>query len=168
MARPATTYWDYIQVERLLELQGGLDHDERGLANDEVLFITVHQVFELWFKLIHRELRSGDTVEVLTSSAQRPSRDWLHFVKTSKARSIVRRTIRAEEHASSVALGKDILEKEYRRNRVRKPDDEVLEEAARRFGMGGEEDLLAAFDRSGVSGARFAKQAGIKYQTFAN
>src|SRR5687768_4958960 len=59
MARPATTYWDYIQVERLLALQGGLDQDETGLANDEVLFITVHQVFELWFKLIHRELRSA-------------------------------------------------------------------------------------------------------------
>ncbi|HET9582032.1 MAG TPA: bifunctional (p)ppGpp synthetase/guanosine-3',5'-bis(diphosphate) 3'-pyrophosphohydrolase [Gemmatimonadota bacterium] len=100
---------------------------------------------------LHRELRSGDTVEVLTSSAQRPSRDWLHFVKTSKARSIVRRTIRAEEHASSVALGKDILEKEYRRNRVRKPDDEVLEEAARRFGMGGEEDLLAALGRGDLT-----------------
>ena len=58
MARPATNYWDYIQVENLLSLQGGLDRDERKLENDEVLFITVHQVFELWFKLIHRELRS--------------------------------------------------------------------------------------------------------------
>src|SRR5687767_10165424 len=58
MTRPATTYWDYIQVEELLALQGGLDHDESRLGNDEVLFITVHQIFELWFKLIHRELRS--------------------------------------------------------------------------------------------------------------
>lgn len=59
MTRPATTYWDYIQVEKLLALQGGLDRDESGLANDEVLFITVHQIFELWFKLIYRELRSA-------------------------------------------------------------------------------------------------------------
>ncbi|MEO6709258.1 MAG: tryptophan 2,3-dioxygenase family protein [Planctomycetota bacterium] len=59
MTRPATNYWDYIQVEKLLELQGGLDRDESKLANDEVLFITVHQVFELWFKLVHRELRSA-------------------------------------------------------------------------------------------------------------
>ncbi len=58
MTRPATSYWDYIQVENLLSLQGGLDRDERALPNDEVLFITVHQIFELWFKLIHRELRS--------------------------------------------------------------------------------------------------------------
>jgi len=52
-------YWDYIRVEELLDLQGGVDHDEGPLSNDEVLFITVHQVFELWFKLILRELRSA-------------------------------------------------------------------------------------------------------------
>jgi len=50
-------YWDYIRVEELLALQTGLAGNEDELANDEVLFITVHQVFELWFKLILRELR---------------------------------------------------------------------------------------------------------------
>jgi tryptophan 2,3-dioxygenase len=59
MPRPATTYWDYIRVEELLALQGGLDRDESRIANDEVLFITVHQVFELWFKLIYREMRAS-------------------------------------------------------------------------------------------------------------
>jgi tryptophan 2,3-dioxygenase len=57
-ARP-TNYWDYIQVEELLALQGGLERDDSKLANDEVLFITVHQVFELWFKLVLREMRSA-------------------------------------------------------------------------------------------------------------
>lgn len=51
-------YWDYIRVEELLDLQGGLEESEEGLTDDEVLFITVHQVYELWFKLIVRELRS--------------------------------------------------------------------------------------------------------------
>src|SRR5688572_20180692 len=50
-------YWDYVRVEELLALQNGLAADESELSNDEVLFITVHQVFELWFKLILRELR---------------------------------------------------------------------------------------------------------------
>ncbi|QDU69921.1 tryptophan 2,3-dioxygenase family protein [Engelhardtia mirabilis] len=49
-------YWDYIRVEELLALQGGLASDETGLSNDEVLFISVHQVYELWFKLVLREL----------------------------------------------------------------------------------------------------------------
>lgn len=56
--RPAT-YWDYIRVEDLLALQSGLEHDESKLSNDEVLFITVHQVFELWFKLMLREIRTA-------------------------------------------------------------------------------------------------------------
>lgn len=53
------SYWDYIRVEELLDLQGGREDDEGRLSNEEVLFITVHQVFELWFKLILRELRSA-------------------------------------------------------------------------------------------------------------
>lgn len=52
----ATNYWDYIRVEPLLRLQGGLEDDESKLADHEVVFIVVHQVFELWFKLALREL----------------------------------------------------------------------------------------------------------------
>jgi len=55
----AISYWDYIRTEELLALQGGIPRDERQLGNDEVLFITVHQVFELWFKLVLRELRTA-------------------------------------------------------------------------------------------------------------
>jgi tryptophan 2,3-dioxygenase len=54
-ARPIA-YWEYIRVQELLALQGGIPNDEKQLSNDEVLFITVHQVFELWFKLVLREL----------------------------------------------------------------------------------------------------------------
>ena len=54
-----TTYWDYIQVDKLLDLQGGLPDKGEDPDNHEVLFITVHQVFELWFQLILRELGSA-------------------------------------------------------------------------------------------------------------
>jgi GTP pyrophosphokinase len=100
---------------------------------------------------LHKELRSGDMVEILTQSNQRPSRDWLHFVKTSKARQLVRRTIREEEYASSLALGKELLEKEYRRNRVRRPDDERLDETAGAFHLAGTEDLYAALGRGDLT-----------------
>ena len=53
-----TSYWDYIRVEELLRLQGGLGDDDAKLTNHEVTFITVHQVFELWFRLVIRELES--------------------------------------------------------------------------------------------------------------
>lgn len=49
-------YWSYIRVEDLLALQGGLEEDESQLGNDEIVFITVHQVYELWFKLMLREM----------------------------------------------------------------------------------------------------------------
>lgn len=49
-------YWDYIRVDELLALQGGVDHDDTSLKNDEVMFIVVHQIYELWFKIILREL----------------------------------------------------------------------------------------------------------------
>ena len=49
-------YWDYIRVEDLLALQAGVDADERLLSDDEVRFIVIHQVDELWFKLVLRAL----------------------------------------------------------------------------------------------------------------
>jgi tryptophan 2,3-dioxygenase len=52
-------YWEYIHVEELLGLQGGFDGDESKVGNDETLFIVVHQVYELWFKLILRELQTA-------------------------------------------------------------------------------------------------------------
>ncbi|MGB0330246.1 MAG: tryptophan 2,3-dioxygenase family protein, partial [Planctomycetota bacterium] len=51
--KPApTTYWDYIRVEELLSLQQGLATDDEEITNEEALFVTVHQVYELWFKLV--------------------------------------------------------------------------------------------------------------------
>ncbi len=58
MARKATTYWQYIKVEELVSLQGGLEASDAGLDNDEVMFITIHQIDELWLKLALRELVS--------------------------------------------------------------------------------------------------------------
>jgi tryptophan 2,3-dioxygenase len=54
----AITYWQYIKTEELLSLQHGIDDDESKLGNDEVMFITIHQIDELWFKLVLRELVS--------------------------------------------------------------------------------------------------------------
>jgi len=50
-------YWDYLRLDQLLSIQGGLEGDEANLMPDELHFIVVHQAFELWFKLVIRELR---------------------------------------------------------------------------------------------------------------
>lgn len=57
MQEPPDTYWDYLRLIPLLKLQSGMEQDDSRLSEDELHFIVVHQVFELWLKLVLRELR---------------------------------------------------------------------------------------------------------------
>lgn len=57
MTGPDITYWDYLQLNKILTAQGGVSNNESDVTNDELHFIVIHQVFELWFKLAIRELR---------------------------------------------------------------------------------------------------------------
>lgn len=61
------------------------------------------------------KLRNGDRVEIITSKQKRPSRDWLAFVKTSKARSKIVAFLNSAEKAGSLQLGQALLEKELLR-----------------------------------------------------
>jgi tryptophan 2,3-dioxygenase len=56
MADTPLSYWDYLQLDTLLALQGGADGDDRALVPDELLFVITHQTYELWFKQVLREL----------------------------------------------------------------------------------------------------------------
>lgn len=53
----ALTYWDYLRLDQLLDLQSGVDADESEQLPDELHFIVVHQAYELWFKLVLRSVR---------------------------------------------------------------------------------------------------------------
>lgn len=55
------------------------------------------------------KLNSGDIVEVITSKTQKPSKDWLNFAVSSKARNKIRSFLRQEQRASSRKIGKDLL-----------------------------------------------------------
>ena len=72
---------------------------------------------------LSRELRNGDAIEILTNTKQRPTRDWLAFVKTSRARQSIRHWIRREEFESASKLGKDLLEREMKKARLALPSD---------------------------------------------
>ncbi|UCG76729.1 MAG: bifunctional (p)ppGpp synthetase/guanosine-3',5'-bis(diphosphate) 3'-pyrophosphohydrolase [Gemmatimonadota bacterium] len=96
---------------------------------------------------LSRPLRNGDTVEIITSDSQTPSRDWLGFVRTSRARSKINQWIRREQYESAVHLGKEILNREWKRLRKR-PDDDAVARAAGELAIeGGIEGLYAAVGR---------------------
>src|SRR5689334_19951985 len=61
---------------------------------------------------LRSKLRNGDVVEVMTNPSQHPSKDWLDFVVTGRARSKIRTYLRAEQRDKSLKLGKELLEKE--------------------------------------------------------
>jgi GTP pyrophosphokinase len=63
-------------------------------------------------------LRNGDIVEILTSARQHPSKDWLDFVKTPRARTKIRQWIKREERDESINLGKELLEKSIEQNQL--------------------------------------------------
>ncbi len=104
-----------------------------------------------------RALKNGDTVEILTSDNQRPNRDWLSFVRTSRARHRIRNWIRDEEHESATQLGKEILAREWRRRKAR-PSDSDLERAADRLSiLGGVDALHATVGRGDIGIAKVVR-----------
>jgi guanosine-3',5'-bis(diphosphate) 3'-pyrophosphohydrolase len=94
-------------------------------------------------------LESGDTVEIITSPSARPSEDWLKVLKSSEAKGKVRHWLRLASQEDSVALGKEILEKELKKNRLTAPDD--LTDIAVAMGLQSEEQLVAGIGRGEVS-----------------
>ncbi len=60
-------------------------------------------------------LQNGDRVEILTSKTQVPSKDWLKFVVTNKAKSKIRQFVKDEQRKNSLAMGKELVEKEFRK-----------------------------------------------------
>jgi GTP pyrophosphokinase len=61
------------------------------------------------------QLRNGDTLEIITTPNQKPNKDWLKLVKTSRAKTKIRHCLRKEQRDRALALGKDLLEKGLRK-----------------------------------------------------
>lgn len=64
---------------------------------------------------LNHELQSGQRVEVLTANNHTPSKDWLNFVQTSRAKAKIRQWIKTEQREQSITLGKTICEKDFRK-----------------------------------------------------
>jgi len=99
---------------------------------------------------LHRELKNGDTVEILTGPNARPSRDWLAHVRTGRARQKIRQWVRQEEESVSLSLGREILTREVRRRRLEPPSAEQLEGAAETLSLADGRGLEIAVGRGDV------------------
>jgi GTP pyrophosphokinase len=95
---------------------------------------------------LRTRLNNGDIVEILTQPGHAPSRDWLNFVVTSRARNKIRHFIQSEEKARSVELGRRLFDKDVRRFAVDRAllTDEALSKVAGDFGSTKIDDLYAA------------------------
>src|SRR4026209_347877 len=92
-------------------------------------------------------LRSGDTVEIIATPQQAPTRDWLKWVKTPRAKAKIRNWLKAQQRERSVLLGKEILESDLHRYQLDYAglrSSDKIGWLTKELGMKDEEALLAA------------------------
>ena len=95
---------------------------------------------------LRTRLSNGDIVEIVTQPGHVPSRDWLTFVVTNRARNKIKHFIQTQEKTRSIELGKRLLDKDVRRFQIDKTllDPDTLAKAGTDFGAQRLEDLYAA------------------------
>jgi GTP pyrophosphokinase len=96
---------------------------------------------------LRTRLKNGDIVEIITQSGHRPSRDWLNFVATSRARNKIKHLIHSEEKTRAVELGRKLFDKEARRydlNPKTIVEGAEFAKALADFAVGKADDLFAS------------------------
>jgi GTP diphosphokinase / guanosine-3',5'-bis(diphosphate) 3'-diphosphatase len=100
---------------------------------------------------LSRPLRNSETVEIITSTTAKPTRDWLAHVRTGRARHKIRQVLKREAQSSAEKLGQEILEREIKRRRLARVDDEQLDVAARALSLTSATHLLASIGQGDVN-----------------
>jgi GTP pyrophosphokinase len=102
-------------------------------------------------------LANGDTIEIVTSKSHVPSKDWLRFVRSSKARQRIRAFLKTEEHARSLALGMDLLTKDMRKVKLslkKVEKDGRLSSVANELGFKTDGELFAALGYGRINSSK--------------
>ena len=92
-------------------------------------------------------LRGGDTVEIITTEQQSPSREWLKWAKTPRAKSKIRAWLKAQQRARSVMIGREILEADLQRHQMSYAmlqQQGKVEALIKELGLKDEEAMLSA------------------------
>jgi GTP pyrophosphokinase len=118
---------------------------------------------------LRARLRNGDIVEIVTTPGHKPSRDWLNFVVTSRARNKIKHFIHAEEKERSLELGRKLFDKEAKRyglNLKNLMEPETMNRVLTEYGMGKVDELYAALGYGKLSAktvlAKFVPQDELK------
>jgi guanosine-3',5'-bis(diphosphate) 3'-pyrophosphohydrolase len=92
-------------------------------------------------------LRQGDILEIVTSPTQHPSRDWLKIVKSNRARAKINQWLKVEERARSLALGRELFEREAKKYRLSPATvlaSDEMKKLVSELGFPSTDDLLAS------------------------
>ena len=97
---------------------------------------------------LRSQIQNGDVVEILTSANSHPSRDWLNFIVTSRAKNRVRHWVAEQQRSESIDIGRKLFEKEAARfhlstKKLFNDGDKEMKRVAGEYGYGRVEDLLA-------------------------
>jgi len=95
---------------------------------------------------LRTKLRTGDIVEIVTQKDHNPSRDWLTFVKSPRARNKIKHWLNEDHRRRAVEIGRKLLEREARKYKVplAQIGDQDLSRIANEYGVATAVDLLAA------------------------
>ena len=94
---------------------------------------------------LRNKLRNGDVVEIMTQPGHNPSRDWLGFAKSTRARNKIRHWLNIHQRERAIEIGKKLIDKQARKYRLAMKDfqDKDLEKIAKEYGLGNPQDLMA-------------------------
>lgn len=106
------------------------------------------------------KLQSGDTVDIITNPLHGPSRDWLNFVVTQRAKARVKHWVKTKEREQSLGIGYSLIESEFRKRGlspklIKSPE---MDEVSRSFSMKTYEDLLISVGYGKVSPLQVANK----------
>lgn len=99
---------------------------------------------------LSHKLKSGDSVEIITSPNQKPNPDWIKFVKTSKARSKIRRWLKESFYEQSLELGEEIVNRQFKKYDIDRSKLD-LDEIAQSLNFQNAEQLFVAIGRGDTS-----------------
>ncbi len=112
---------------------------------------------------MRQALQNGDTVEIITTTGQQPSRDWLDFVASGRARSRIRAYLRSEERKRGIEVGRELIERELHKKDLsftRALKSGALEKALTKLPVSTLEDLYAAVSYGKLDASQVVEALG--------